>query len=216
MTAIRKAAVSLTLFAAVGLLSAHAFADLLDAGPAYNDGATVWKGTTSFQSGDDPDLKGYVKWIVFDQGAFPFAGYAPTPGELTYAYQIYCTGSAALSNYSVFLENAADNLSWFSDPALGVTGVAPSATSGLVWPGSAWWDFTAIEQGQNSLGLVYSSPNKPEDFSSIVINHGNFSVAEPVPSPSPNPIPEPGTMLSLIAALCAFAAARGSRLIGRR
>ncbi len=218
MIAIKKAAVCLTLFAAVGLLSAPAFADLLSAGPAYNDGVDEWKGTTNFQSPDDPDLKGSVKWIVFAPGEYPFSGndYTPTPGEFTYAYQIFCTGSAALSNYSVFLENTADNLGWFSDPGNGVTGVVPKSTSGLVTPGSAWWDFTAISQGDNSEGLAYSSPNKPEDFSSIVINHGNFSVAEPVPSPSSHPIPEPSTLLSLIAALSVFAAAMRARSIRRR
>ena len=104
MIGLKKATLCVALFAAIGLWALPAVAGLLDTGTPYSGGGReTWKGTTIFPDSVDPYLDGTVDWAVFAPGNFPFSGYTPTPGEFTYAYQIHCTGSAAISNFSVVL-----------------------------------------------------------------------------------------------------------------
>src|SRR5882672_6049212 len=92
------------------LISTQAFAGALfnnpNAGPP-----PLFTGSTPFSSGT---LSGYVDYAVFNPGQFPYAGYAPTAGELTYAYQIFVTGSAPLSSFEMVLTDAADHIGSFN------------------------------------------------------------------------------------------------------
>ncbi len=139
-----------------------------DAGISYGG---VWAGSTPFAVGS---LVGYVDWAVYPPGGFPYAGYVPTAGQLTYAYQVYVTGTAPLSHFDVDLPNPGNNVGTFVIPVPG-GGVAPSGTSiGAV----AGYDFhaPAILTGQYSVGLAFSSPNVPQDWFGSVIDTGSFDV----------------------------------------
>lgn len=208
MAGINKAALCLVLLVAIGILASPVFAGLLNTGTPYNDGTKEWKGSTSFA---DPshNLYGYVEWAVFK--TFPFSGYTLPDNELAYVYQIFNTGTAPISSFSVKLANEAGNENTFSDSANGVTGNAPLATSGLIAPGSAWWDFAGIPLGGNSQGLVFSSRNKPLEFTGTVVDHGGIATLTDIPSPSSNAIPEPTVLVSLITALCFMATTFGVR-----
>ncbi len=210
MIGFKKATWVLGAFAIISLIAATASAGLLDTGTPYDDGTTIWSGTTGFSGQPSPDVNGTVDWVVFAPGAFPFSGYTPTPGDFTYAYQIHCTGPASLTYFSVAIENAANNIGSFTTG--GVTGNAP--LDDYIDPppdGDASWDFDGIVAGGESCGLVFSSPNKPMDFYSIVIDHGEVQIAEPVPSPSPTPIPEPATLWLLGSSLGLVLATRRFR-----
>jgi hypothetical protein len=208
----KEATKYLTICAVIGLLAAPVYAGLIDVGTAYNDGARTWKSTipTYFQSAANPDLSGYVEWIVYGPGAFPFTGFTPAADELTYVYQVFSTGSDHVSSYTVPLYNAVDTgigIGAFSDPANGVTGVAPSAMQ-LLALDSAHWQFAGINQGDNSEALVFCSPNKPDDYYSILVDGGATAVAgPPLPSPSSTPIPEPAVLASLLIAFAIGATA---------
>ena len=172
-------------------------------GPAsaglLDTGSPLTSGTTAFDNGNN--LSGTVDWAVFGPGDFPFAGYTPTAGELTYAYQVHSTGSDTISSYQVPVGNPADSIGSFSDPSNGVTGSAVSFDS-LAVPGYATWQFSSgILTGASSEGLVYSSPNTPEEIFSILVDGGTYAIAVPVPTPSAEPIPEPGAILLLISGL---------------
>jgi hypothetical protein len=85
-------------------------------------------------------LGGYVEWVVYAAGSFPstYSGYTPTAGELVYAYQMFNTGDAPISQYMVYLNNdAADNHGSFN------TGVAARwfrCRRPEDFVESAWWD----------------------------------------------------------------------------
>ena len=211
----KEAAKYLAMCAVIGLLAAPVYAGLIDVGTAYNDGARTWKSTvpTYFQSAANPDLNGYVEWIVYGPGDFPFSGFAPTANELTYVYQVFGTGKDHISSYTVPLYNAADNIGAFSDS--GVTGQAPISME-LLPLDSAHWQFAGINQGDNSEALVFCSPNKPDDYYSIVVDGGATAVAgPPLPSPSSTPIPEPAALASLLIALGIGAATMKVKRLGR-
>jgi hypothetical protein len=161
---------------------------------AYNDGSTIWHGSTPFSNGT---LVGYVDWAVYDPAHAPaglvgLAGYLPTPGEMLYTYQVFETGAAALSTLSVDLVNPADNIGTFT--ATGVTGQVASSAN-LIAFDSATWRFAGIGAGVSSVGLAFSSPNVPMNDTGTTLDHGQVSAALPLPSPSPVPIPEPGTLV---------------------
>jgi hypothetical protein len=200
----RTAALCAVLFLIFGLLALPAAAATwYDVGTAYNDGTTLWKGTTYIPVPPDPLLSGYAEWAVYAPGEFPFSGYTPTPNEFTYVYQIHGTGSTAISNFSVAIDNAADNIGAFVDSGNGLTGDRQPLTPMNLYPppgGSASWDFTlsdadpGILAGQSSWALVFSSPHTPWAEYAVIINHGTFRQGDPIPSPSPNVIPEPATL----------------------
>lgn len=153
---------------------------------AFTDVANVtWTSSTPFDNG--AGLSGFVDWAVFGPGDFPFAGYSPTAGELTYAYQVFSTGADAIHAFTLNLGNPANNIGSFGD----LGGEAPSsATLGA----QAVWNFAGLDIGENSSGLAFSSLNVPESFFGILINGGTTSVAFPLPVPSPNDIPEPASL----------------------
>lgn len=217
MIGIKKTTGFLVLFIAMSLLTTPAFAAFL--GTAYNDGAKVWSDSTSFPSNppENPALAGYVDWIVYAPGDFPaeYSGYTPTSGEFTYVYQIYCTGWAPITFYGVSIENPAENIGTFSytdpdpnPPDNSITGDVPYDMSLESSDGGAVWYFAGIDQSDHSQALAYSSPNTPQDFWSLAINHGDAEYVIPVPSPSSNPIPEPATIWSLLIGLGLLMATR--------
>jgi len=156
-------------------------------------------GSTPFNFGT---LAGYVDYAVFNPGDFPYSGYAPTAGELTYAYQIYVTGTAPVSSFELALTDLADNIGSFND----LGGVAP--TSMVLNPMiSAKWTFPGIPQGGSSYGLAFSSPRIPQNLFATVVDTGQTTYVIPLPSPSPISVPEPAAM-SLVAI--------GAALLGMR
>jgi hypothetical protein len=200
MTLNKQTTVCLALLFALTLL-APVSAGLIDTGTHYGS----WSGTTAFTGVTNPLLKGTIDWVVFGPGDFPFSGYSPTVGELTYAYQIHCTGDDAISTEIVPFPsaNTADNVGAFSDSLHGVTGDAPTVM-GLDPADSVYWLFSDIEKGKSSEGLVYSSPNVPQAWYSIIINGGTVAIADPIPAPSSTPIPEPASVWLLVSGLVAL------------
>lgn len=217
MAGIKKIALCLAIVAAISIISTPVNAGLLDTGTVYNG----WKGTTDFaytaiDELGTHDLRGYVEWAVFGPKAFPFTGYTPAAGELSYVYQIFNTGADAISQFSFKLDNnKADSHGTFSDDVNGVTGDIPQGSSGLVAPGSTWWDFDGIPQGGSSQGLVFSSSNVPQGFAGIMMNHGGIADVDPIPRPSSNAIPEPTTLATLFSALGFLATVFGIRRFSR-
>jgi len=177
----------------VGLfISTWAHAGLL-ANDVVEFGA-ISSGSTPFDNG--ATLKGYVDWAVYNPGTFPYAGYTPTSGELSYAYQIFVTGSAPVSSFELVLTDPADNIGNF--PLSG--GVTPASQT-LTSMTSAKWTFNGIPTGSNSNGLAFSSPRLPQSLFATVVDTGQTTWVIPLPSPGPAGIPEPAT-LSLAAMGC--------------
>jgi hypothetical protein len=200
------------VFVCLTILAVPVSAGVLNEHPdAYNDGlgpgpGGLWSTTTSFTDGGN--LSGTVDWAVFAPGDFPFdlgGGWTPTAGQVSYVYQILVDGSHDVSSYTVPLVNPADNIGAFVDALAPITGNLPDGMT-LTQPpaGSAYWNWeggNAIGQGGSSSGLAFSSPYKPEETFSVVVNGGSFAVAVPVPTPSDEVIPEPGTLTSLAVGL---------------
>ncbi len=181
-------AVSVGSSASAGVLNGHA--------SAFNDGngpgvGGAWTSTTAFTNGSD--LSGTVDWAVFAPGAFSFAGYSPTAGEMTYAFQIFSTGADAISSLSINdTSGTANNIGSFSDLA----GEVPtSAALGI----QAVWNFAGLNAGENSNGLAFSSIRLPVELFGLVVNGGSFAAAIPLPVPGPVDFPEPAS-LALLAA----------------
>jgi hypothetical protein len=178
----------------VGLCAATASAGALNGhASAFNDGngpsAGAWTGSTAFNNG--LGLSGYVDWTVFAPGAFPYAGYTPTAGELAYAFQVFTTGSLAVTSFAVALDNVADSIGTFAN----LTGDVPA--SSLLTPapfGSAKWTFPGILPGTNSEGLVFSSIKVPKNLFGSTIDGGTGATVIPLPSPDVTDVPEPATM----------------------
>lgn len=182
--------------ASAGLLNGNAL--------AYNDGngpaAGAWTGSTTFVQGT---LQGYIDWAVFGPGQFPYSGYTPTTGELTYAYQVYETGAAPLSSFSLALTDIGDNIGSFN----ALPGDAPTSST-LVSLASATWRFAGIPQNGNSQGLAFSSIRVPQSLFGVVIDTGQTQFVVPLPSPSATSIPEPGTISMVLGAACLAMARR--------
>ena len=177
---------------AVLALSATAFGGALDGhASAFDDGSTVWTGSTAFDNGTG--VAGYVDWAAFTaadfNAAFGGTGYTPNTGELVYAYQLFNTGTDSISSFSMALQNPASNVGSF-------TGLAGDAVTGTVFIplSKAEWQFSGIATSGNSEGMAFSSPMIPKDLFGIVVNGGTFSIVVPLPTPSENEIPEPATM----------------------
>jgi len=211
----QKLRISFSRLLLIGLVCAMP-ASLASAGPLlsapniFNNGAGpgpggAWVGSTAFVTGT---LQGYVDWAVFGPAQFPYpgTGYSPTSGELTYVYQVYETGTAPLSSFSMALTDLADNIGAFS----GITGDVPSSMSLTPLPSSsATWRFAGIAQGGNSEGLAFSSIRVPQNLLGTVVDTGQSTTVIPLPSPSPTSIPEPATVgMALLVGLTLLARRR--------
>jgi PEP-CTERM motif-containing protein len=192
--ATRTAALALGFMAAVAVTGSSADAGVLNGnGAAFNDGngpsAGAWTATTAFDNGQG--VSGTVDWTVFGPGDFPFAGYAPGAGELTYAFQIYSTGTAAIHSLTLNDPNSAmGNIGTFADLA----GQAPTS---VALGTQAEWNFAGLNAGDNSIGLAFSSIKTPDSLFGIVVNGGSFAIAIPLPVPGSVDIPEPASMALL-------------------
>ena len=186
------ARISAVLFAL--LVSTPLFAGALNNNPNAGGPNPLYTGSTPFTIGT---LSGYVDYAVFNPGQFPYSGgYTPTAGELTYAYQVFVTGTAPLSSFEVPLTDLADNIGRFTD----LGGTAPNSQT-LIPMDSAKWTFGGIPTGGSSMGLVFSSPRTPQLMFATVVDTGQTGPVIPVPSPSSVGIPEP-TTLGLAAVSC--------------
>jgi len=179
-------AMTLGASAEAGVLDGHA--------SAFNDGngpsAGAWTASTAFDNG--VGLSGTVEWSVFGPGDFPFAGYVPSAGELTYAFQVFSTGSSAIHSLTLNDPNgAANNIGSFAD----LVGEAPTSSS--LAGSQAVWNFAGIDAGEESSGLAFSSIKTPESLFGVVVNGGSFAVAIPLPVPGSNDIPEPASLALL-------------------
>ena len=186
-------------------------APVLGAGILPGHADAYSSGITPFDNG--LGLAGDVEWAVFAPGDFTIdtgGTWAPGSGEMAYVYQVYSSGTDAVSKYEVPLMNPAGNIGAFE--AVGITGIIPSGMS-LIAPGSAMWQFLSdgIDQEENSRALVYSSPTIPIDLYSIVVNGGTYTLAIPVPSPGSEPIPEPSVLVLLLVGLVMVALQRFTR-----
>ena len=147
-------------------------------------------GSTPFAFGT---LTGYVDYAVFLPGDYPgYANYTPTPGELAYTYQVYVTGTAPVTVFTVDIDPSSpvDNIGYFFDG----DGTQIPFDYFFV-SGGAEWDFDGIVQGDASVGLAFSSPNLPVDYTGNVVDTGQSAFVIPLPSPGPVPIPEPSTLV---------------------
>jgi hypothetical protein len=193
----------LSLFCALlitGVLTAGARAGVLNNHPNAIPGFT---GSTPFASGT---LTGFVDYAVFQPGNFPFAGYIPTPGQATYAYQVFITGTAPLASFSVALTDAANNIGSFND----LPGDPP--TSASITPlVSADWTFAGVLQGGNTRGLAFSSPKLPINLFGSVVDTGQSAFVIPLPSPGPVDVPEPAAAGIVLIGVVVAAARRRVR-----
>ena len=171
-------------------------------GPLNGDPSALpgFTGTTTFNNG--VGLSGTVDYAVYTYAAFQAEwgglGYAPTPGEDVYTYQVFTNPTSVdVSHLSVKIVNPADNIGNF---ALG-GGQAPSTASlGLGGPPIADYFFaTPVPTGGSSSGLAFSSPFAPILLFGSVVDHGTSAFVIPLPSPGTVPIPEPSTVVLVIA-----------------
>lgn len=178
---------------------------------SYFDGFTQWNGSTPFSNGGD--LNGNVEWAVYAPGTFPgtFTGYIPNPAHVVYTYQLFEIGSDALSYFQVALGGEGYNADFFtgSGASASVDGQAP-LTSSVTSFSDATWTFPGMagtaSPGTPSKGLVFTSPNVPENGLGIMQDGGDAGFGFPIPSPSPFFIPEPTTWTMALAALAGLAA----------
>ncbi len=204
----------LVIFAVMG-----AFCGSVIAGPlasdvnAYSDpNGIVWRGSAAISSGDG-GLTATIDYSVYAPGVYPGDANLPTSGEFLYAYQIYVTGVAPMSSYTVGLLSSNEANNDNHDPTYGdPAGQVPDSSSfagvpidQVTW---AWDPNDMVLTGEHSDVLLYSSVNAPRWFIGTVQDSGKAGSGL-VPSPS-DVIPEPAT-LSLLA-LGAVAVIRRRRM----
>ena len=178
-------------------------------------------GTVAFTGpSDDPlnqhppahNLNGTIDYAVWAPGTFPYAGigYNPTPNELVYSYlihdnpasgplgyaQIPMASASEVSSLSLIVLNDADNIGQTS--ALGGVPADQMNLDSTTNHLATWFFSTAINPGQDSYMLVFSSPNTWMFTPATLFDHGtNTDQPLLLPSPSSQPIPEPATMVLL-------------------
>ena len=157
-----------------------------------NSGAYInWTGSVAFDNGSG--ISGTMDYCVFRPGQFSDSGYTQGPSQFVYAYQLFSTGTDALSSFAMMVQNAAHTPGTMADlPGVGALSSIISAGAEVEWV----FDSPGINTGQNSVGLVFQSPNIPEWLLGTVVDGGGFAYAYPLPAPSTE-IPEPATMLLL-------------------
>jgi hypothetical protein len=210
----KRVTVYLALAFALSLSSMTAFGGILDYGTPYTDASGVtWSGTSSFDTtgANGYVLSGYVDWIVYGPGQFPYSdsGYTPPAGQYSYVYQIRNTGSVGISDFTFSVDQSLDNIDSFvsSGRVAGTLATDTDFASGQ--GGFVEWIYTqdAINAGDTSAGLVFASPKAPTVTSTGRVTDGGRSVGvEALAAPGPSNIPEPGTLVLLLTGLLGFVA----------
>jgi hypothetical protein len=141
---------------------------------AFNDGngpaGGAWTGVSTFADTVGGTvhgifLSGTVEWAVFPPGVFPYPGvtdWSPLPGQLTYAYQIYHTGPAAVDFMRVNTSIALGSNGGAFD--LGNGADIPPSTVAFQGFGSLLhfrFDTIKIPPMGSSAGLAFSSDRIP-------------------------------------------------------
>jgi hypothetical protein len=185
------------------VLSVGVFAVSAQAGDLDGHANAFASGSSSFDAGGG--FSGYVDYAVFMPGSFPYVGYTPDAGEAVYAYQVFNTGSVALSVFFDVLVNEANDIGAFTD----IGDVTPSLMQMFGPPGQARWTFSSpnVQPTESSIGLAFSSTKLPTLFLGGVIDGGQAEYVD-VLVPGADDIPEPMTM--------AFLASGGAALLARR
>ncbi len=176
-------------------------AGILNGNPlAYDDGngpaAGAWTGTLPFDNGNG--LEGDLDFAVFTTAVFNanFSGLGYTPstpptGGLVYTYQLTNTTSPtgdSISAEIVGIVNPANTIGSFD-----IGDIAPSLAT---FSGSnALWQYNpAIDAGETSFGMAFSSPNVPMLGVALTVDGGGTAQTVGVPTPSARPIPEPASL----------------------
>ena len=188
------------LAAAVAVAVGLAVVTPASAGPlnGHPNALPGWTGTAPFANGS---LTGTIDYAVFGPGDFPYAGYTPSPGEVTYVYQINNTGVEAVSAQFTGLApgNGANNIGNFIiNPLANPPEAIPSFQQ--ITATTAQWLFNPGIPSSigTSAGLVFSSPNAPMNGIALVVDGGTNAQAL-VPTPSDQPIPEPAVLMLMAA-----------------
>ena len=151
-----------------------------------------WRGSTVMSNGN---LSATVEWAVFGPGDYPGSGYDPESDEFVYAYQIFSTGTAPVTQLTVNMIESNEAVDIADDSALASGSVPLAAWFGELPPAlqTANWAFEGLTGPSNSDILVYASVNMPVwDNLAYIVDEGVFALG-PVPTPS-NVIPEPATI----------------------
>jgi hypothetical protein len=162
----------------------------LDTTYAYNDGEFTWAGTTELYAARPADPSYFIdamcEWCV---DWLPGSVYGTD--KFVYKYQLtMAEGSAELSQFGVGMlaSNEANDISW---NVLNVDDVEPWFAE-ILGGNSAYWVFDAVQPGQTTAQLTYTSVNMPLMFGSNITDASVVGYGE-VPSPSAF-IPEPMTL----------------------
>jgi hypothetical protein len=199
---VKKSIVAICLAASATLAAVQpTFAGILATDPlAYNDGATWWHGSTFYASSS---LNGTIDWAVYAPGdfalAFPGSTYTPPPDMMTYVYQINEVGDSPVSTLNVAFVDVSRPKFAIGTFSLGGMSEWATIEPPALNPTTAHWFFAGIPAGGSSVGLVFSSPNKPETYAGSLVNEGMGAVAVGLPSPSTYPVPEPSSIALAIA-----------------
>jgi|WetSurMetagenome_2_1015567.scaffolds.fasta_scaffold581030_1 hypothetical protein len=199
------------LLAGMTLLTGSAMGGVLLNNPAawYDpELGAAWTGSTTMDNGH---VTATIEWAVFAPGDYPGLGYTPGADQFVYAYQVFSTGPAPVTQLTVNMiaSNEAQNIT--HDAVLAAGGDPWDAWFGAAAPAlqTSNWGFGGLTAGQHSDILVYSSVNMPVwDKLAYIVDEGTFAFG-PVPTPS-NVIPEPAT-IGLLLVGGSFVAARRRR-----
>ena len=155
-----------------GELAGHPLALVTPSGP--NNGA--WTGTSPFDTG--AGINGYIEWAVFGQFDFPYTGYTPSSGYLTYALQVFSTGSESIHSLTINNGYLIEDIGSFSD----LPGQSPASFSLGNHPN---WSFSGLHAGDNSAGLAFTALWEPASLFGVLLNDFGFALAVPLPIPGP-------------------------------
>lgn len=177
-----------------------------------------WYGSSSFDDG--AELKGYVDWAVYAPGSWPasfnFGSFSLDTSQLLYTYEVFSEGDDPVTFSLVPINGPGQDAGWFTGTGVSSSVDGEVPTSWFVADFSAaFWTFDGLTTGEQSKGLMFTSPNIPEMSSALMQDGGSSAIALDVPAPSPVEIPEPGTMTLAILGLASLGLLRLRRR-GRR